>query len=131
MAAPVSYSPAPGLPGRVAACSLALAIMRAVKARAFADLDGEIPGRVVLLEGQIDLLRQHLGPIAFLRCAQSVDGQKLPGVTVLHCPECGAWSLSQADKAPPKRCDLTGGCEGAPIKASAAKRHRPETEEES
>lgn len=124
MATPVSYSPGPDLPDRVAACSLALAIMRAAKVRSFSDLGGEVPARVELLEGQIDLLRQHLGPIAFLRCAQTVDGQKLPGVTVLHCPECGAWSLSQADKAAPKRCDLTGECGGSPVKASAAKRHK-------
>lgn len=128
MAAPVSYSPSPDLPDRVAACSLALAIMRAAKVRSFAELEGEVPAKVTLVEGQIELLRQHLGPIAFLRCAQTVDGQKIPGVTLLHCPECRAWSLSQADKAAPKRCDMTGECGGSPIKATAAKRSQDEKE---
>lgn len=122
MVARVSFRPDPDLPPLAQAASLALAIMRKAKVACWNDLDQLVPWEVDLLDGQLELLRDHLTEIGYLSMSRTLaDGTKVDGVTMCLCPSCLVWQLLAGSPAP-KRCQMTSGCTGAPIRVSAAPR---------
>lgn len=116
-------------PRLVQAVSLALAILRTTKKTRWEQLQGVIPWEVALLPGQLELLSEHAAELLFIRSTGTEpDGTKVATVSVAVCPDCGLWQL--LDKTPPRRCQLTIGCTGAPVKASAAVKASVPTGEE-
>lgn len=119
-----TYITPKGLPRAAAAAGLALAVLIKTKTATWAEgiekaaADGQWPMPIVQLdEDQIDLLDEHREALRLLR----TDGARKTLVTLAACSDCAAaWLLSAG--APPTRCNLTDGCGGKPVKATAAKR---------
>lgn len=123
----VSFETDPADPPIVQAISLALAILRFTKLHRWSDLNQLIPYSIELLDGQLDLLRDHLTVLGFIRSSapDPNGGPRLSGVTIVHCPDCGRWQLTEPSKAP-KACQLGTGCTATPVKALTAPRRNPD-----
>lgn len=115
-----AFLPDESLPPLGQAVSLALSIMRTAKVTRWDQLAQVVPYEVALYPGQLELLRQFAAELLFIRSSgddETVEGKVLT-VSMAICPDCGLWQL--LDKQPPKRCQLTIGCTGAPVKVPAA-----------
>jgi len=116
----------PATPDCVRAVSLALGLLRQTKQRSWADLAAAAAeesvaaamGLVVLHPKQIELLEKYEPMLGFIRWSAVGGADKI--VTVAACDRCGRWLLTTSTT--PARCQLTLGCEGALVKASAARR---------
>jgi len=75
-------------------------------------------GLVVLLPDQIELVESYEPMLGFIRWSAVGGADKI--VTVAVCDRCGRWLLTTSTT--PAKCQLTLGCEGALVKASAARR---------
>ncbi len=115
-------------PDCVRAVSLALGLLRHTKQRSWADLAAAAAaaeesvvaamGSVVLVPDQIDLVEAYEPMLGFIRWSAVGGADKI--VTVAVCDRCGRWLLTTSST--PARCQLTLGCEGALVKASAARK---------
>lgn len=115
-----TYEPNPDLPELARAASLALALLRATKTQSWAELVAE-PSRLVGLEvdtDQVELLNRHRDALALLRAT--------PATALSVCPVCGKFTVVTGTAA--KKCPLTLGCPGEPVKASAATKPQDPTE---
>lgn len=116
----------PEAPDCVRAVSLALGLLRQTKQRSWADLAAAAAeesvaaamGLVVLHPKQIELLEKYEPMLGFIRWSAVGGADKI--VTIAVCDRCGRWLLTTSTT--PARCQLTLGCEGALVKASAARR---------
>ncbi len=118
----------PEAPDCVRAVSLALGLLRHTKQRSWADLAAASAaaqesvvaamGLVVLHPDQIDLVEAYEPMLGFIRWSAVGGADKI--VTVAVCDRCGRWLLTTSTT--PARCQLTLGCEGALVKASAARK---------
>ena len=118
----------PEAPDCVRAVSLALGLLRQTKQRSWADLAAASAaaeesvvaamGLVVLLPDQIELVESYEPMLGFIRWSAVGGADKI--VTVAVCDRCGRWLLTTSTT--PAKCQLTLGCEGALVKASAARR---------
>jgi hypothetical protein len=117
----------PEAPDCVRAVSLALGLLRHTKQRSWADLAAASAaeesvvaamGSVVLLPDQIELVEAYEPMLGFIRWSAVGGADKI--VTVAVCDRCGRWLLTTSST--PARCQLTLGCEGALVKASAARK---------
>jgi len=116
----------PATPDCVRAVSLALGLLRQTKQRSWADLAAAAAeeavaaamGLVVLHPDQIELVEKYEPMLGFIRWSAVGGADKI--VTVAACDRCGRWLLTTSST--PARCQLTLGCEGALVKASAARR---------
>ena len=99
------------------AASIALAVMRAVKAPTWSDVDA-LPADILLSDDQIELLHRHAGVLSWLRLGERGVS---PMVSVAVCSTCGQWM--PAGRTPiGQRCRMTAGCTGTPRKVQPAKR---------
>lgn len=110
-----TYTPNPDLSPLGQAVSLALSILANTKKATWLDLDGSIPGDIVVTDAQIALLREHLEPISFLQGVDRVVGRQ--SRTVAYCPDCGEWLITSRNVG---KCVLTFGCKGDLKKVPAA-----------
>ena len=116
----------PEAPDCVRAVSLALGLLRQTKQRSWADLAAAAAeesvaaamGLVVLHPDQIELVEKYEPMLGFIRWSAVGGADKI--VTIAACDRCGRWLLTTSTT--PARCQLTLGCEGAFVKASAARR---------
>jgi len=118
----------PEAPDCVRAVSLALGLLRHTAQASWADLAAASAagqesvlaamGLVVLFPAQIDLVEAYEPLLGFLRWSAPGGTDKI--VTVAACDRCGRWLLTTSST--PARCQLTLGCEGALVKASAARK---------
>lgn len=92
--------------------------MRTCRVTRWEQLNSTIPWQIALYPGQMGLLSEHAAQLRFLRSTGEESGAKVATVSLTICGECGMWQLE--DKQPPKRCQLTIGCRGAPVKVPAA-----------
>ena len=105
------------LPETAQAASIALAVMRAIKAPVWSEV-GELPPDVVLSDDQIELLHRHAGVLSWLRLGERGVS---PMVSIAVCSSCGQWM--PAGRSPiGQRCRMTAGCTGTPRKVQPAKR---------
>lgn len=115
-----AFLPDSSQPPLAQAVSLALSIMRTAKVTRWEQLNYAVPYEVALYPGQLQLLRDHAYELQYIRIGGEDQETKtrVPTVSLAVCPACGLWLL--LDKQPPKRCQLTIGCTGEPVKASPA-----------
>lgn len=113
----------PAAPDLAQAASLALALMRATKAKTWAAV---VANPAPLAEFVIDpelavLLNRFGGELTHL-----VIGPPL--VTLAVCPACARWAIVSGQ--PATTCPMTLGCGGKPVKASIATRVKVQVEPE-
>lgn len=102
-----------GLPEVAQAASVGLGVLHHAGASRWDELGETMPEGLLVDEDQYGLLLAHSEVLAYLRLA----GRSL-SATIAVCPNCGRWSVV---KAPPRRCGLSSGCGGSPVKAPLPK----------
>ena len=118
----VAYLPDESLPELGRAVSGGLAVLRTAGVTSWAELNNVIPARVALHPGQLDLLRRHAADLHYIRVkGTDAQGRSIDMVTMAICPVCGMWELTGGSSAP-SRCQLTQGCDGAPVRVPVAPR---------
>ncbi len=123
----------PEAPDCVRAASLALALLRQTKQRSWADLAAATAEEsvaaamrlVVLHPDQIELVEKYEPMLSCIRWSAAGGADKI--VTIAVCDRCGRWLLTTSTT--PARCQLTLGCEGVLVKASAARRTPARTDD--
>jgi len=111
----------PTAPPGAQAASLALGILREAGARCWSDLGPGLerwPESLCLTPEQLALLSEYSGLLGLVRFARPGSGERSVSLSV--CPACGLFELTTGDWW--RRCKLTRGCQGRPVKAVPAKR---------
>ncbi len=112
-----TYTPNPGLDPVGQAASLALSILAKAGVATWADLNGSIPGDIVVTDAQIALLLDHLEVLQVLQGVSRAHGRQ--SRTIAYCPDCGQWLVTSRNVG---KCVLTFGCKGDLRKVPAANR---------
>lgn len=112
----------PDLPEVAQACSLALAVLSECSVSSWRELcDGldKLSGtvyqkftRLAFVGWQEEMLDDFQPEFQYLSTS--------PLQTIAVCPQCGEWLVLNSDV--PKRCLMTLGCAGLPVKIAAAKK---------
>lgn len=114
-------------PEGVQAAQIALVLMGVAKAHTWVDVahNDELAAVVELDAYQQSILEKHAHLLPYL----ARGGQGRVARSYIGCPTCGAGMFTAGVSAPPKRCLMTMGCDGAPIKAKSTQEPLPKTDE--
>ncbi len=85
--------------------------------RSFADLTPDNMTGFEITDEQRALIEQHLDVIQYLRVPTDKNGD---GVTVAACDKCSRFAFLAFSAPSSKKCSLTLGCSGTPVKATTA-----------